>query len=53
MCLLNKIMRVRKKTSNYTSKVLKKTYVKGTTLHNPFKRLVSEGINNENMVCES
>ena len=34
-------------------KVLKKTYVKGTTLHNPFKRLVSEGINNENMVCES
>ena len=41
-------MRVRKKPTHYTSKVLGKTYIKGTSLHNPFKRVVNRKINIEN-----
>ena len=50
MCLLNKIMRVRKKPTAYTDKILKKTYRKGTSLHKQFKRIRNQSINSENMV---
>ena len=43
-------MRVRKKPTAYTDKILKKTYRKGTSLHKQFKRIRNQSINSENMV---
>ncbi len=50
MVLLNKIMRIRKRTTKYTDKVLRKSYRKGTSLHQHYKKRKSSAVHNSNMV---